>query len=163
LGSLLVGFIVSDRLTPSTPSGFPLRCAGALIAIQPPVRPSPTQADGGGSGWRGGFPVEGDVTYGHRTPSPGARTSQGVLNAEAGEPIGEVADCFGVVEVRLPHPPQRPSASDDESLWPIRIGGDSKTRLVDRRGAQHQPSRFGTGLGRPVQAHGLAESEAQFP
>ena len=64
-----------------------------------------------------------NVTVADRDRGAGLRAELGqlVLDAEPGQPVGEVADGLVVVEVGLPHPAPRLVAVDDERLLPGRL------------------------------------------
>src|SRR5581483_5800867 len=83
-GSHRLDLIIAGGLPPSPPRCFTLRRAGALVAIQPPVRAPPTQPNGRRSSWRGRFPVEGDPPDSDRATRPGTRISQRILDTQPG-------------------------------------------------------------------------------
>ena len=66
----------------------------------------------------------------------GTRGEQRLLDAEPGQPVGEVADGLVVGEVGLPHPAGRLAAGDDE---PVALLDDGEARVVDRGRPQHDP------------------------
>ena len=90
-------------------------------------RPDSVHIDPGG-GLR--LPVEGHVADGDGAAGPRAEPQQFVFDAEAGQPVAEVADGFVVVEIRLADPTFGPRTAHHETA--AAIGHDGETALVDR-------------------------------
>ena len=111
---------------------------------------------------RGRLPVEGDVADGHRRTGLGAVRGQLRLDAEPGQPVGEVADGLVVVEVGLQDPAFRAGAADDEAAVDLGIGLDLELLGIDRLRAHHDPRRGRGRLVGPVGGHHLGEGEPQF-
>src|SRR4051812_10854599 len=79
----------------------------------------------------GGFEVEGDVADGDRGAPLGAELGQLILDAQALEPIGQVADGLVVVELRLPHPALGLLAAHDKAARVVGVGCDGEPGVVD--------------------------------
>ena len=83
-------------------------------------------------------------------PGVAPRLGQRVLDAEAGQPVAEVADGLVVVEVRLPDPALGAPAAHDEPTRQLRVRLDREAGVVDGGGPQDHPRRLDDRLCGPV-------------
>src|SRR5690625_3598600 len=94
------------------------------------------------------LPVEDDAPL-HRADDDlvsrlGPDPEELLLHAEAGEPVGEEADCLVVAEVGLLHPALRLGAADlVEDAVVAGAPGDGEAGVVDRARTEHDPLRGG--------------------
>ena len=93
-------------------------------------------------------------------PGLGAGLGQRVLDAEPGQPVGQVADRLVVVEVGLPDPALRARAAHDEDAVALRLDGEAG--VVDRLRPQDDPGRLLRRLGRAVLGDQLGQRERQL-
>src|SRR3954453_5748795 len=91
------------------------------------------------TGHRRRDPVERDVADDDLVTGLRAESGQRLLDAEPGQPVGEVADRLVVAEVGLAHPPLRLLAADDETLA---LTFDREAGIVDRAGPEHDARRL---------------------
>src|SRR5699024_11923377 len=98
---------------------------------------------GAGIADEGRFPIEDDIADDDLIPGEGAGLEQPLFHPEGREPVGEVADRFVVLEVRLFDPPLGFIPLYVEVLLPIallaRDGEFVRARPAHGRGAQHDP------------------------
>ena len=85
------------------------------------------------------------------SPACGAGRDQRVLDAEPGQPVGQVADRLVVGEVGLPHPALRLARRAPRKRGRPRAT-TVKPRVVDRRRPQHDPGRPPVAARRPAPA-----------
>src|SRR5580704_18942879 len=110
-------------LAPRSPLGSPLK---------PPLAAARARGVTATGGQRG-VPVEDDrvdeIADQHGVAWLGAGVREGLLNAEPGQPVRQVADRLVIGEVRLPHPALRLLAADQ--VVAVRCAGDLETGLAD--------------------------------
>ena len=114
------------------------------------------------AGRGGGLPVEGHAADGDRAARLGAAPGQHLLDAEAGQAVGEVADRLVVVERGLADPALRALAADDEPALLLRVLDHGEAGVVDRGRAQHDPARLHGRAARAVLLDDLGQGERQL-
>lgn len=100
-------------------------------------------------------------TDGDAIPRTGTRLHQRILDAEAVEPVGEVADGLVVVEVGLANPALRLLAPHAEE--PVLLLHHGEAGVVDRLRADDDPGRLLLRPGGTRLPDHLGEREGQFP
>src|SRR5271166_2891951 len=107
-----------------TPGGLALRGAGAFAAFQPRIGAPARQRNVlSRRGLR--LPAERHLPDGHGAARLRTQPQQFLLDAEACEAVGEIADGFVVVEVGLADPTLGPCAGDDEPALSVRLDGEA--------------------------------------
>ena len=94
-------------------------------------------------------------------PGSGAQAQQLVLDAEPGQPVGEVADRLVVVEVGLADPALGPRAAHHEAA--LAVGFDGEAALVHRNRPEHRAARHDRRLRGAVRRHHVPQRERQRP
>ncbi|PQM47753.1 hypothetical protein C1Y40_02032 [Mycobacterium talmoniae] len=129
-------------------------------AGQPGVGAAPGHRDVD-TGRGGRLPVEGHLPDGDRAAGFGAQPQQFVLDAQARQPVPQVADRLVVVEIGLVDPAFGPGPVHHKAAVTVRFHGEPG--LVDGDRADHRPARHRRRLGGTVGRDHLPQRERQRP